>query len=71
MDTGALEALGSKKGVPELLAALEAGTSRFVGGAVRDSLLGLPVQDLDLATVLSPYEVMRRCGAAASPASCS
>jgi poly(A) polymerase len=64
MDVTALQGLRSKKGMPELLAALGAGTSRFVGGAVRDSLLGLPVQDLDLATALSPYEVMRRCGAA-------
>ena len=64
MDLSSLEALAEKEGVPQLLAALGPGTSRFVGGAVRDTLLGLPVQDLDLATALSPYEVMRRCGAA-------
>jgi poly(A) polymerase len=29
---------------------------------VRDALLGLQAQDLDLATSLSPYEVMRRLG---------
>lgn len=63
-DLAPLVALTSKPGVAELLAALGPGTSRFVGGAVRDSLLGLAVQDLDLATSLSPYEVMRRCGAA-------
>jgi poly(A) polymerase len=64
MDLSSLGELAEKDGVPQLLAALDPGTSRFVGGAVRDTLLGLPVQDLDLATTLSPYEVMRRCGAA-------
>ncbi len=47
-----------------LLAALGEGQVRFVGGAVRDSLLGFGVHDLDLATQHSPYEVMRRLGAA-------
>jgi poly(A) polymerase len=36
------------------------GLVRFVGGAVRDTLLGLPVSDLDLATPLLPEEVARR-----------
>jgi len=40
------------------------GLVRFVGGAVRDALLGLPVSDLDLATVLRPDEVSRRVRAA-------
>ena len=62
MDLSPLHVLPHKTGVPELLAALGPGTSRFVGGAVRDTLLGLPAQDLDLATTLTPYEVMRRCG---------
>lgn len=61
---GALSQLARRPGLPELLDALGPGTSRLVGGAVRDTLLGLPAQDLDLATTLSPYEVMRRCGAA-------
>jgi poly(A) polymerase len=45
-----------------LTAALGAreGLVRFVGGAVRDALLGLPVSDLDLATSLRPEEVSRR-----------
>ena len=30
------------------------GEARFVGGAVRDALLGLPVRDIDLATPLPP-----------------
>src|SRR3954454_14962990 len=38
--------------MPRLLAALGAaeGATRFVGGCVRDTLLGLPVSDVDLAT---------------------
>ncbi|MFM5895852.1 MAG: CCA tRNA nucleotidyltransferase [Novosphingobium sp.] len=33
---------------------------RYVGGAVRDTLLGIEVKDIDLATTLDPHEVMRR-----------
>ncbi|MBB6227723.1 poly(A) polymerase [Polymorphobacter multimanifer] len=49
-----------------LLAALdaEAGTSRLVGGSVRDPLLGLEAADIDLATALAPHEVMARLRAA-------
>jgi len=47
------EALGSREGLV-----------RYVGGAVRDALLGLPVSDLDLATALLPDEVSRRVKAA-------
>lgn len=36
------------------------GEARFVGGAVRDGLLGLPVKDVDIATVHLPEEVVRR-----------
>ncbi len=36
------------------------GEARIVGGAVRDSLLGLAVSDVDLATPLLPDEVTRR-----------
>jgi poly(A) polymerase len=35
------------------------GEVRFVGGAVRDTLLGRPIGDLDLATKLPPDQVMR------------
>ncbi len=38
----------------------EAGTTRLVGGAVRDALLGLACSDIDLATRLTPDAVMRR-----------
>ncbi|MET0308021.1 MAG: CCA tRNA nucleotidyltransferase [Sphingomonas sp.] len=41
------------------------GMSRFVGGAVRDALLGLPVADIDIATRHPPEDVidlLRRAG---------
>lgn len=46
----------------ELLGVLggEEARTRFVGGCVRDSLLGLQVSDVDLATRLQPEEVMKR-----------
>lgn len=40
------------------------GQARFVGGAVRDSLLNRPVNDVDLATPLLPDEVIARLEAA-------
>ena len=43
-----------------LVAALGSGHARYVGGAVRDTLLGLPVKDIDLATDLLPEEVIAR-----------
>ncbi len=36
------------------------GQSRFVGGAVRDTLLGIDVADVDIATRLPPQEVIER-----------
>ena len=53
-------------GLDRLTAALgaEAELCRFVGGAVRDTLLGHAAADLDVATSLPPDEVMRRIGAA-------
>jgi len=55
-----------RTGINRLLKALEAkqGTARFVGGAVRDLLLGEKPGDLDLATTLQPDEVVRRLEAA-------
>ncbi len=49
-----------------LLTALDAaaGTTRLVGGAVRDALLRMACADIDLATRLPPDEVMRRVAAA-------
>lgn len=48
----------SGKGVSELIAALGPRNARFVGGAVRDTLLGLDVKDIDIATPLQPQEVI-------------
>lgn len=45
---------------PELIAMAGRLEARFVGGAVRDSLLGIPVADIDLATPLSPETVIER-----------
>ena len=55
-----------KRGVGRLLAALSAkdGLTRYVGGAVRDELLGLPHSDFDLATMLRPEDVVQRLEAA-------
>jgi poly(A) polymerase len=51
-----------KRGMKRLLAALGGGEglTRYVGGAIRDDLLGLPVSDIDLATRIPPDDVMRR-----------
>ncbi|MBB6425856.1 CCA tRNA nucleotidyltransferase [Sphingopyxis sp. JAI128] len=55
-----------RAGLRRIVAALTAdgGAVRLVGGAVRDTLLGLPVADIDLATPLLPEEVTRRLAAA-------
>src|SRR5665213_1315156 len=47
-----------------VMAALGDGNARFVGGCVRDALLGRPVLDIDIATKLPPDEVTRRLEAA-------
>ena len=51
-----------RRGMKRLLDALGAseGLTRYVGGAVRDDLLDLPVSDVDLATRLQPEQVVRR-----------
>ena len=45
-----------------VIAALEAaggpGCARFVGGCVRNALIGQPVDDIDIATTLAPTAVM-------------
>ena len=43
-----------------LIAALGPGNTRYVGGAVRDTLLGIAVKDIDVATPLVPAEVIAR-----------
>lgn len=47
-----------------LVAVLGEGNARYVGGAVRDTLLGLSVKDVDMATVLLPEAVIERLNAA-------
>ena len=55
-----------KRGIGRLLTALGAkeGLTRYVGGAVRDELLGIPHSDFDLATMLRPEDVIQRLEAA-------
>jgi poly(A) polymerase len=52
----------TRPGMERLLEMLGAGDgeTRFVGGCVRDTLLGLPVSDVDLATRLAPETVLAR-----------
>jgi len=55
-----------RPGLHRIVAALSAdgGAVKLVGGAVRDTLLGLAATDIDLATPLLPQEVTRRLEAA-------
>ena len=46
---------------PETLAVMAAlGEARFVGGAVRNALLGVGVADIDIAVPMPPSEVLAR-----------
>ncbi|WP_431319962.1 CCA tRNA nucleotidyltransferase [Rhizobium sp. YTU87027] len=42
----------------------DGGEGRVVGGAVRNSLMGLPVSDIDVATTLTPEQVIERAAGA-------
>jgi poly(A) polymerase len=42
----------------------EADCARFVGGCVRNALIGQPISDIDIATTLSPQDVIKALGAA-------
>ena len=53
-----------RTGLAALTAALGPENLRWVGGAVRDGLLGVTVADVDCATTLMPAEVVERCGRA-------
>ncbi len=44
--------------------ALGQGAARFVGGCVRNTILGEPVEDIDIATMLTPTEVIAHLEAA-------
>lgn len=52
-----------RPGLALLARALGADDMRWVGGAVRDTLLGAPVKDIDCATRLLPAAVIDRCKA--------
>ncbi|MCZ8370388.1 MAG: CCA tRNA nucleotidyltransferase [Porphyrobacter sp.] len=53
-----------REGLIALRAALGAENIRWVGGAVRDGLLGVAVADVDCATKLMPADVIAACGRA-------
>ncbi|MBD8677139.1 CCA tRNA nucleotidyltransferase [Sphingomonas sp. CFBP 13720] len=55
-----------RPGLDRLAIALDAdaGGARYVGGAVRDTLLARDVSDIDIATIHTPAEVVRRLEAA-------
>jgi len=53
-----------RPGLARLIEALSPGTARIVGGAVRDTLLGIATADIDLATTHAPDEVVQRLEAA-------
>jgi len=53
-----------RAGLDRLCEVLGTGAARFVGGAVRDTLLGLAVADVDLATELPPEDVLDQVRAA-------
>jgi len=54
----------SRKEVQQIFEALPEGSVRFVGGCVRNALLGEPVRDVDLACQLEPAEVQSTLKAA-------
>ena len=51
----------NKASVKSLIQIIDSGNnqSRFVGGCVRDSILGRPVSDIDIATRHSPDKIMQ------------
>ena len=53
-----------RAGLRQLTAALGSENIRWVGGAVRDGLLGVPAHDVDCATLLMPAEVIAACARA-------
>ena len=51
----------NKASVKSLIQIIDAGNnqSRFVGGCVRDSILGRPILDIDIATRHSPDKIIQ------------
>lgn len=54
-----------REGLARVVHALGADHMRLVGGAVRDTLLGLPVVDVDIATTWLPEQVIQKLEAGA------
>ncbi|MAP96427.1 MAG: CCA tRNA nucleotidyltransferase [Ponticaulis sp.] len=54
----------STQTVFDALEAVDKGGSRFVGGCVRNALLGVPVSDIDIATRLVPEDTIKALEAA-------
>jgi len=52
----------TSEGAKAIMAALPEGTTRFVGGCVRNAIMGEPIGDIDLATQLEPKEVQTLLG---------
>lgn len=52
-----------REGLARLCAALGAENIRWVGGAVRDGVLGMDVHDVDCATIFTPDQVIAACNA--------
>lgn len=67
MTSVAHEAWFTDEALTRILALLnkDGGEARIVGGAVRNSLMGLPVGDIDIATTLLPDQVVERAKSAA------
>jgi len=72
-DSPVIESLGQRPWMtaPETAAVIDAleaaggpDCARFVGGCVRNSIVGRPVDDIDIATVLTPDQVTRAIEAA-------
>ena len=59
-----LEAAATRAVIAALEAAGGPGCARFVGGCVRNALIGQPVEDVDIATTLRPEETERAIRAA-------
>jgi|SRR5215217_8227494 len=63
-DQNWLTAPSTKAVMSALEAAGGAGCARFVGGCVRNALMGRPIDDIDIATTLQPEETERAIRAA-------
>ena len=59
-----MDGWAAREDLAALVEVLGAQNVRWVGGAVRDTLLGKPVQDIDAATPLEPADVIARLDAA-------